>query len=205
VTPKVRKEGRKPFNDREVGQILKASVLGPMWFRDRVAVALMLGCGLRLNEARELKLDDIDYEDKIIRVRAETSKGGRGREVRLDPLAATALTVYIKDWRGQPSTDQIFVSRFGTPMTYLSFHHMFARMRERFAKLGIQDFKAHRLRHTYATNYHRSGGSLFDLQREGGWTELSMVRRYTANTPMAELHKKPTPLAWLMNQERKAS
>jgi hypothetical protein len=28
-------------------------------------------------------------------------------------------------------------------MTYLSFHHMFARMRLRFARIGIQDFKAH--------------------------------------------------------------
>ncbi len=34
----------------------------------------MLGCGLRLNEARELALEDINFEKRVITIRAETSK-----------------------------------------------------------------------------------------------------------------------------------
>jgi len=60
---------------------------------------------------------------------------------------------------------------------------------------------AHRLRHTWATGYHRSGGSLFDLQSEGGWSDLTMVRRYARSTPITELQRRPTPLAWLMSKK----
>ncbi len=151
----------------------------------------MLGCGLRLNEARELALEDINFEKRVITIRAETSKSGRGRQVRLDPVSAQALSVYIKDWRPTGPSSQIFLAKDGKPLSYLGMHHAFARMRLRFEKLGIKNFQAHRLRHTWATGYHRSGGSLFDLQSEGGWSDLTMVRRYARSTPITELQRRP--------------
>ena len=199
--PRPRKDGRKPFTDEEVAAILKAAVKGPLWARDRAMVAVMLGCGLRLNEARELALEDVDFEKRVITIRAETSKSGRGRQVRLDPVSAQALSVYVKDWRPTSPSSQIFLAKEGKALSYLGMHHAFARMRLRFAKLGIKDFKAHRLRHTWATGYHRSGGSLFDLQSEGGWSDLTMVRRYARSTPIGELQRRPTPLAWLMSKK----
>jgi integrase/recombinase XerD len=199
--PRPRKEGRKPFTDEEVGAILKAAIQGPFWARDRAMVAAMLGCGLRLNEARELALEDVNFEKRVVTIRAETSKSGRGRQVRLDPVSAQALSLYIKDWRPTGPSSQIFLAKSGKPLSYLGMHHAFARMRLRFAKLGIKNFQAHRLRHTWATGYHRSGGSLFDLQSEGGWSDLTMVRRYARSTPITELQRRPTPLAWLMSKK----
>jgi hypothetical protein len=50
------------------------------------------------------------------------------------------------------------------------------------------------LRHTWATNFHRSGsGSKFDMQVEGGWTTGRMVERYCKARPFEERRKAPSP------------
>jgi hypothetical protein len=50
------------------------------------------------------------------------------------------------------------------------------------------------LRHTWATNFHRSGsGSRFDMQVEGGWTTGRMVERYCKARPFEERRKAPSP------------
>jgi integrase len=60
---------------------------------------------------------------------------------------------------------------------------------------GIDDLCAHMLRHTWATNYHRSAsGSRFDLQAEGGWRTGRMVERYTKSRPFEERRRGPSPL-----------
>ena len=41
----------------------------------------------------------------------------------------------------------------------------------------------HRLRRTWATNAHRVGLTIFDIQEQGGWRNLDMVRRYTKSHP----------------------
>jgi integrase len=74
-------------------------------------------------------------------------------------------------------------------------------VRRRASRADHEEPQAHRLRHTWATGYHRSGGSLFDLQSEGGWSDLTMVRRYARSTPITELQRRPTPLAWLMSKK----
>src|SRR5206468_11971745 len=61
-------------------------------------------------------------------------------------------------------------------------------------RTGIRDLSAHILRHTWATNFHRSGsGSKFDMQVEGGWTTGRMVERYCKARPFEERRKAPSP------------
>jgi len=55
---------------------------------------------------------------------------------------------------------------------------------------------------TWATNAHRQGYSIFDIQEMGGWRTLEMVRRYCKGRPISELRRFPTPLAAIVNQSR---
>src|SRR5216684_226714 len=51
------------------------------------------------------------------------------------------------------------------------------------------------LRHTWATNYHRSAsGSRFDLKAERRWRTGRMVERYTKSRPFEERRRGPSPL-----------
>lgn len=55
------------------------------------------------------------------------------------------------------------------------------------ARAGIEDFRFHDLRHTWASWLVQAGVPLFVLQEMGGWESLEMVKRYA--------HLSPTHLA----------
>ena len=176
--PRVPKEGRDAFTDAEVAVILRVarSPESVSFARDYVLVTVALGHGPRLNEIRELTLDDVDFHQGLITIRGETSKSGRDRRVPLDSVAAAALDAYIQDWRPPSTSRVLFLTEAGRAFTYNGFLHVFTRL----ANVGVRKFMAHRCRNTWATNAHRQGYSVFDIQDMGGWRTLEMARRYAS-------------------------
>jgi hypothetical protein len=165
--------------------------------RERALIVLLAGCGLRLNEARELRLGDLDWNERTLRVRGETSKSRRDRLVDVPADVAAVLHRYARDHRaGERSDDApLFTTRSGKAFTLDGFGKVFTKIKER---SGIVDFSAHLLRHTWATNFRRAGsGDIFDLQEQGGWKRLEMVRRYTKQRPREERLRAPSPLGVL--------
>jgi len=78
-------------------------------------------------------------------------------------------------------------------MTRITIGQIFRRLK---ARTGIKDLCAHMCRHTWATNYRRAGsGDVFDLQAEGGWSDLRMVRRYSKTRPIDERRRAPSPFS----------
>jgi integrase len=199
--PRVPKQGRPPFDDTELQTILTVAGSGPNGARDRAIVTTMVGCGgLRLKEAWSLVLGDINWRTKELTVRWTSSKGRETRVARLDEIAAAALDAYIHDYRPDGVDDHIFLTVSGAPFTYNGFANHLYRLFDKLKALGVPDGKPHRLRDTWATNGHRLGMSLFDLQREGGWRDLDMPRRYVADRPLSELKRMPTPLAGVLRR-----
>ena len=104
-----------------------------------------------------------------------------------------ALDTYLNDHRvGSAEVDDpLFTDRHGHPITGNAIRKLFERLK---ARTGIRDLCAHMLRHTWATNFHRSGsGSRFDMQVEGGWTTGRMVERYCKARPFEERRRAPSP------------
>lgn len=171
--------------------------------RDRAAILTLLATGLRLNE---LRLPDVHIERPLERsylvVRGESSKSDRDREVRLDPIAATALHNYIRDWRPNLHPDGVvFLTEAGKPFTYSGFQKYLGRIGDSLERAGVRDFMAHRCRHFWATATHRAGSTETDLAQEGGWrTGSPVIHRYTKHRPFAELQRKPTALSFLAGQ-----
>jgi len=50
-------------------------------------------------------------------------------------------------------------------------------------RAGIDNFRWHDLRHTFATWHRQAGTPTHELQRLGGWKTLSMVERYAHVAP----------------------
>jgi integrase len=85
----------------------------------------------------------------------------------------------------------LFTDRRGRALTGNAVRKLFERLE---ARTGIRGLCAHMLRHTWATNFHRSrSGTRFDLMVEGGWTTGRMVERYTKARPFEERRKAPSP------------
>jgi len=55
---------------------------------------------------------------------------------------------------------------------------------------GIEDFRWHDLRHTWASWHVQNGTPLYALQEMGGWSSVEMVRRYAH---LAADHLAPFP------------
>jgi len=207
--PKVKEERRRSLSDPEMFRLMDRATEGEMAERDRAIVVMLLGTGLRRGELIGLRLCDIDMIERSLRVRASTSKSVRPRDVALPVEVVKELDRYVRDFRKGDTDDDapLFTGRRGGPLTAQAVKRLFDRLKVR---TGIRDLCAHMLRHTWATNYNRSGsGSSFDLQVEGGWTTPRMVDRYCKQRPLAERRRAPSPFsaprAAIANSEKRPS
>ncbi len=192
--PRIKDEPRRALTDDELLRLLTHAGQGETGQRDRTIVMTLLVCGIRRGELCGLRLGDVDLRERRLHVRAATSKSGEARDVTLHLEAAKELDTYINDVRaGDTDADApLFTDRSGQALTGNAVRKLFDRLK---VSTGIDDLCAHMLRHTWATNYHRSAsGSRFDLQAEGGWRTGRMVERYTKSRPFEERRRGPSPL-----------
>lgn len=118
-------------------------------------IGLLAVTGMRIGEAIRLDLDDIDWPEGSLTIRA--SKFGKSREVVLHPTAVEALRAYAQrrqQLRPRPRTPSFFVSMAGTRLLYQNVHETFQDFVEE-AGIGPRARarpRPHDLRHTFAVN-----------------------------------------------------
>jgi site-specific recombinase XerD len=162
--------------------------------RNYVICLLLLDTGLRVNEAAGLKADDIDWERQRLKI---MGKGQKHRWVYMGQVAARVLRAYLEtrspDLGNADRT--LFTSSGGRPLHSGAISKMVTRQLD---ILGIPrvGVSAHRLRHTFAVNFLRGGGGVFQLQRLLGHSSLAMTRRYVmlAEDDLAEAHRRASPV-----------
>jgi len=138
--------------------------------RLRLIALTALTTGMRLGEIFALKWSDILYTDGLIAVRAML-KGGKVRYVPLLPQLA-------QEFRRYPSVQGeqfIFPPRLGTKGERQSVEKTFQAMLK-FA--GIEEFRFHDLRHTFASWYMMHGGDLYELAKILGHSNIRTTERY---------------------------
>lgn len=131
-------------------------------FADRrswLLIELCFDCGLRIGEARRLRLEEIEG-DQICFV----GKGRKRGFVYMRP----ELRQRLEDWiRGEKITDYVFRGRnriLGSPEQPISYSWAREIMRKPFLKAGLNDFHPHALRHSCATEIVSNGGRMEEAQ-----------------------------------------
>ena len=112
-------------------------------------IGLLACTGLRISEARRLKLTDVDGKQSLLIIRE--SKYGRTRLVPLHPTARAALQAY--DRRRQvrfPNAQYFFVSARGTLLPSSTVGATFRQLREGIV-FDRRPPRLHDLRHTMAS------------------------------------------------------
>lgn len=127
-----------------------------------------LATGLRQRNCSLLRWDQVDLERHMAWIHADESKSGKAFAV---PLNADALQVLTQCRGDHP--DYVFVYQ-GEPVERTSTK-AWANAKQR---AGIENFRWHDLRHTWASWHVQSGTSLYELKELGGWSTLEMVQRY---------------------------
>ncbi|WP_211882976.1 tyrosine-type recombinase/integrase [Pseudarthrobacter albicanus] len=148
-------------------------------------VGLLATTGLRVGEAIQLDVTDIETDRQLLRVR--DTKFGKTREVLLHPTAIAALEKYRADrLRWQPASDcpALFLSLAGTRLLYCNVHHAFQRMVVEAglsARSGKCRPRIHDLRHSFAV------ASMLDAYTAGGdgQAQLALISTYLGHTDPA--------------------
>jgi len=127
--------------------------------KQRTILQTMYGAGLRLTEALNLKIADIDSERMVIRV--EQGKGRKDRYTRLSPTLLKTLREYYKACR--PKETLMFPNRNGDGSTHPTTVQRACVKAARNAGL-TKRVTTHTLRHSFATNLLETGTDLRTIQ-----------------------------------------
>jgi site-specific recombinase XerD len=172
-SPQVPQRLMTVLSQEEVERILSAvNPRTPLGRRDLAIMMSLLDTGIRCAELSGLKLGDVHISRGYLKV---MGKGSRERLVPLGATARRALIEYIRSYRPASTSENVFLTETGKPMTVGGIQLMIRRLGRR---CGVSRLHAHLCRHTFATNYLMSGGDIFTLQQILGHSSLEMVRRY---------------------------
>jgi integrase/recombinase XerD len=140
--------------------------------RERAAMELAYGGGLRLSEILHLKITDVDSTRMILRV--EQGKGKKDRNVMLSPTLLETLRAY---WRQSRPKVWLFPGH-GTnrPMNASILQRAFRAAKE--AAHITKPVSFHTLRHCFATHLLERGENVRSIQALMGHQSLSCTQRY---------------------------
>jgi len=149
----------------------------PIHLRNRAILLLLAVYGLRSGEVRGLRLEDIDWTRRILRVRR--SKTARGQEHPLTSATGTAIQRYLKKARPQCARQELFLTCHA-PFRRLSAGALYHLTSSLLQRLDIASPKRgpHALRHANATYLLNSGFSLKAVGDHLGHRNLSTTRVY---------------------------
>lgn len=184
----------KFLNRAEIENLLLVpDVSGEIGLRDRAILELMYACGLRVSEAVDLKIADVELDAGILTC---TGKGNKMRKVPIGTSAVEWLKSYLVLRRRKESveTQNLFVTSPGKP---LNRQTIFLFIKEYAAKIGLKDVSPHTLRHSFATHLVQNSADIRSVQQMLGHADISTTQIYThiTDTHLRKTYEKFHPRA----------
>jgi integrase/recombinase XerD len=134
----------------------------------KVIVLAALQTGMRKSEVLPLKRAEVRLDRRVILLSAARTKTRTGRAVPISPALHEALSEL-------PHTSEFF---FPNPATGLPYYDPQPWFPKACALAGLDDFRFHDLRHTFASLWVQRGGALRTLQDILGHKSAQTTRRY---------------------------
>lgn len=196
--PAIKKEKKLPIvlSKPEVWRLLKACQL----LKHKLLIGLLYGCGLRCLEVRSVRLCDLDFDRKQLRV--VQGKGKKDRYVPLSEHLIRGLKKYIETEKPQ---EYLFN---GQPMGRAG-----GDFDSRYSQRGVQwvvkqackraqiskEVHVHTLRHTFATHLLEDGLDILSIKNLLGHEDIETTMIYL-QIAQIETHKAFSPLDTLFEQ-----
>ncbi len=175
--PKLRKALPKVLTIEEVDRLLDVPLNTIFDYRDKAMLELMYATGLRVSELLNLTLNDIDFENCIVRCM------GKGKKERIIPIGEYVLDSMKQYLEKRPKLylmkrdDHLFLNNHGKGLSRSSFFKMI-KHRLKLCNINI-DISPHTLRHSFATHMIEHGSDLRVVQELLGHSDISTTRVYT--------------------------
>lgn len=140
--------------------------------RMEAIIELLLQTGIRIGELSRLKLDDVDFEKREIKIEAYQSQPPR--TVPLNQAAQQATRRYL-DKRVTSKNKHLFLTKTGRPYLVRNIRSAINRC---FKLAGIKNVKVGDLRHTFIVHQLQAGVPLTTLSKIVGHKRLSTTEKY---------------------------
>ena len=187
--PRIPSEIQPYYQPHDVEAVVKAiGRATPHNLRDAAMIMVLYDSGVRAAELCGMKVDDLDWRDRTIKV---TGKASKQRRVSIGSKTAMSIERYLRK-RGAKS-DWLWLGSTNKPLALNGLRMMLGR---RFRDAGVKFRGAHAFRRGFAMEYLASGGQEGDLKELGGWENYAMVSRYAkanAGERAIAAHKKLSP------------
>lgn len=164
----------------EIEKILNApNIEDKSGLRDKAILEMLYSSGLRVSELINLKINDLYFEEEVVRV------FGKGSKERIVPMGSSAIK-WIKEYliKARPllekkdrSQGYIFLNNRGTKISRMTIW----KLVDHYGKeAGLQkEIHPHLFRHSFATHLLEGGADLRAVQEMLGHSDISTTQIYT--------------------------
>lgn len=168
---KLPKKERQYLTEEEVTQLVDV-IKKPLI---RLVVTFLFHTGLRISECLKLTLDDVDLENKVIKV--IDGKGAKDRTIPINDFLSPLLLDYRENWRDAYGSDKFFATKKSGALSNVYVNHSIgAAVKELGWKKKVS---CHILRHSFASNLVRKNVGLVQIQKLLGHSSLDVTSIYT--------------------------
>lgn len=176
--PKLEKKLPTYLTNEEIAKLFNIRLTKPVDYRNKAILEVMYATGARISEVINLELNQIDFEECIIRV---VGKGKKERIIPLDDVAIEALDNYINNYRPflikNETRNYVFLNKNGEK---ISRQMIFKILKNLANKVGItKEISPHTLRHSFASNLLNNGADLRVIQELLGHENLETTEIYS--------------------------
>jgi integrase/recombinase XerD len=158
--------------------------------RDKAIILTMVDCGLRASELCGLTIGD--YDAKRGRIFIKYAKRNKKRIVYLGKTARSAIWRYMTERPDTREQDPLFATNTNRFLERNNLRHLLERIAE---QAQVPNVHPHRFRHTFAVNFLRNGGNVFELQHMLGHERIETLQVYVklAQTDIEVAQQKASP------------
>lgn len=167
----------------------------PLALRNLALLELIYGSGLRVSELLNIRLEDIHFHNKYVKI---LGKGRKERIVPLSEMSIIAIRNYMANGRVhllKVENNVLFLNQYGNPLSRQGFFKILKKLAND-AQI-TKEVSPHTLRHSFATHLLESGVDLRTLQELLGHEDISTTQIYThiSKTHLKESYLKAHPRA----------
>ena len=185
---KTEKKHKLPFSEAEIEKVLSFFSSKDSFdeVRNRAVIETLYATGIRRSELSGLKVSDVDFEQKQIKV---LGKGDKERYIPIIPELENTLKEYLvlrEEVKNEKSQDYLFLVKNGkkiySTLVYRIINSYFSVVTTK------KDVSPQVLRHSFASHLLDNGADLYTVKELLGHSSLASTQVYT-NTSLAELKK----------------